>query len=315
MPHPLLARATRTARTCSRPSRQTVRPLPRRPARLPARADAVLRARTSTPTSASRAGSFAPTAVAWGHDNRTCSMRVVGHGNSQRLENRLPGADVNPYLALRGDDRRRPARGRLRAPARSCRSRATPTRPTSRTCRATCTTPRDLFAESDVAREAFGQEVVDHYLNRAQHRARARFESDGDRLGAPPGLRAALMSRRPVDRHQRGGRERALDGLGGRRGKRLAAHVLDRRRRRGRACRWSCPPTTPAPRTPTSCSTCSTACPRRRRRHRPGDLRRRARSRARSASAPSATASSSPSPAGRSSATCRCSASAAARRC
>jgi glutamine synthetase len=45
-------------------------------------------------------GSFAPTAVAWGVDNRTCSMRVVGHGQSLRVENRLPGADVNPYLAL-----------------------------------------------------------------------------------------------------------------------------------------------------------------------------------------------------------------------
>jgi glutamine synthetase len=47
-------------------------------------------------------GSFAPTAVAWGKDNRTCSMRVVGHGHSLRVENRLPGADVNPYLALAG---------------------------------------------------------------------------------------------------------------------------------------------------------------------------------------------------------------------
>ncbi|HEV3376968.1 MAG TPA: glutamine synthetase family protein, partial [Thermoleophilaceae bacterium] len=45
-------------------------------------------------------GSFAPTAVAWGKDNRTCSMRVVGHGQGLRVENRLPGADVNPYLAL-----------------------------------------------------------------------------------------------------------------------------------------------------------------------------------------------------------------------
>ena len=46
------------------------------------------------------AGSFAPTAVAWGHDNRTCALRVVGHGESLRLENRVPGGDVNPYLAL-----------------------------------------------------------------------------------------------------------------------------------------------------------------------------------------------------------------------
>src|SRR5215207_10444204 len=45
-------------------------------------------------------GSFAPTAVAWGFDNRTCALRVIGHGSSLRVENRVPGGDVNPYLAL-----------------------------------------------------------------------------------------------------------------------------------------------------------------------------------------------------------------------
>ncbi|HEX2705635.1 MAG TPA: glutamine synthetase family protein, partial [Candidatus Lustribacter sp.] len=45
-------------------------------------------------------GSFAPTAVAWGRDNRTCSLRVVGHGAGLRVENRVPGGDVNPYLAV-----------------------------------------------------------------------------------------------------------------------------------------------------------------------------------------------------------------------
>src|SRR3954467_2182210 len=48
------------------------------------------------------AGSFAPTAVAWGRDNRTCALRVVGHGGGLRMECRLAGADVNPYLALSG---------------------------------------------------------------------------------------------------------------------------------------------------------------------------------------------------------------------
>src|SRR3954449_11748515 len=48
------------------------------------------------------AGSFAPTAVAWGRDNRTCSLRVIGHGAGRRFECRAPGADVNPYLALAG---------------------------------------------------------------------------------------------------------------------------------------------------------------------------------------------------------------------
>jgi glutamine synthetase len=47
-------------------------------------------------------GSFAPTAVRWGVDNRTCALRLVGHGPSLRVENRVPGGDVNPYLALAG---------------------------------------------------------------------------------------------------------------------------------------------------------------------------------------------------------------------
>jgi glutamine synthetase len=46
------------------------------------------------------AGSWAPTTLAWGHDNRTCGFRIVGHGGSVRAETRIPGADVNPYLAF-----------------------------------------------------------------------------------------------------------------------------------------------------------------------------------------------------------------------
>ena len=47
-------------------------------------------------------GSFAPTAIRWGRDNRTCALRLVGHGQGLRLENRVPGGDVNPYLAVAG---------------------------------------------------------------------------------------------------------------------------------------------------------------------------------------------------------------------
>ena len=46
------------------------------------------------------AGSWAPTTLAWGHDNRTCGFRVVGHGKARRVETRIPGGDVNPYLAF-----------------------------------------------------------------------------------------------------------------------------------------------------------------------------------------------------------------------
>ncbi|HCU49442.1 MAG TPA: glutamine synthetase, partial [Micromonosporaceae bacterium] len=47
-------------------------------------------------------GSFAPTALRWGRDNRTCALRLVGHDQSLRVEHRLPGGDVNPYLAIAG---------------------------------------------------------------------------------------------------------------------------------------------------------------------------------------------------------------------
>jgi len=112
-------------------------------------------------------GSFAPTAVAWGKDNRTCSLRVVGHGEGLRVENRLPGADVNPYLALagmiaaglHGIDNELPLEPALEGNAYESDKPKVPS---------TMYAARDLFAESVVAREAFGQEVVDHYLNRAR---------------------------------------------------------------------------------------------------------------------------------------------------
>ena len=76
-----------------------VRALRRRPARLHAELT-LLYAPHVNSYKRFAPGSFAPTAVAWGRDNRTCSLRVVGHGEALRVENRLPGADVNPYLAL-----------------------------------------------------------------------------------------------------------------------------------------------------------------------------------------------------------------------
>jgi glutamine synthetase len=112
-------------------------------------------------------GSFAPTAVAWGEDNRTCALRVVGHGESLRLENRMPGADVNPYLALaamiaaglHGVD----AGLELEPPFEGNAYESDKPRVPG-----TMYAARDLFAGSEVAREAFGQDVVDHYLNRAR---------------------------------------------------------------------------------------------------------------------------------------------------
>src|SRR3954462_1050137 len=113
------------------------------------------------------AGSFAPTAVAWGHDNRTCSMRVVGHGQGLRVENRLPGADVNPYLALaamiaaglHGIENELELEPAFEGNAYDSDKPRVPHNMYD---------ARDLFADSAIAREAFGQEVVDHYLNRAR---------------------------------------------------------------------------------------------------------------------------------------------------
>jgi glutamine synthetase len=112
-------------------------------------------------------GSFAPTAVAWGKDNRTCSMRVVGHGPSLRVENRLPGGDVNPYLAiaamiaagLHGIDNELPLEDEIVGSAYFSDKPHVPTN---------LREARELFAGSEAAREAFGEEVVEHYLNMAR---------------------------------------------------------------------------------------------------------------------------------------------------
>ncbi|MEU8586253.1 glutamine synthetase family protein [Streptomyces sp. NPDC048664] len=112
-------------------------------------------------------GSFAPTAVAWGHDNRTCALRVVGHGRSTRFENRVPGGDVNPHLAVAGLI----AAGlygveqRLELPE-PCAGNAytgdyahVPT---------TLREAAELWENSPIAKAAFGDEVVAHYRNMAR---------------------------------------------------------------------------------------------------------------------------------------------------
>jgi glutamine synthetase len=116
-------------------------------------------------------GSFAPTAIAWGLDNRTCALRVVGHGRSLRFENRLPGGDVNPHLAvaamiaagLHGIEER------LELPP------ACPGNAYAATYQQVPTTLREaagLWENSALARAAFGDEVVEHY------RTMARVELD-----------------------------------------------------------------------------------------------------------------------------------------
>ncbi|MFI0803837.1 glutamine synthetase [Amycolatopsis lurida] len=112
-------------------------------------------------------GSFAPTAVAWGTDNRTCALRVVGHGDSLRTENRVPGGDVNPYLAvaaliaagLHGIENELELEPEFQGNAYGS---GKPTVP------ATLREAAALLDGSELARSAFGDEVVDHYLNAAK---------------------------------------------------------------------------------------------------------------------------------------------------
>ncbi|MFD8536672.1 gamma-glutamylethanolamide synthetase GlnA4 [Streptomyces rubrogriseus] len=112
-------------------------------------------------------GSFAPTAVAWGHDNRTCALRVVGHGRSLRFENRLPGGDVNPYLAvaglvaagLHGVEQRLELPDPCPGNAYAADFEHVPT---------TLREAAELWENSTLAKAAFGNEVVAHYRNMAR---------------------------------------------------------------------------------------------------------------------------------------------------
>ncbi|MFE7236191.1 glutamine synthetase family protein [Streptomyces sp. NPDC001231] len=112
-------------------------------------------------------GSFAPTAVAWGYDNRTCALRVVGHGRSLRFENRLPGGDVNPHLAvagliaagLHGIEQRLELPDECPGNAYTARYEHVPS---------TLREAAELWENSPIAKAAFGDEVVAHYRNMAR---------------------------------------------------------------------------------------------------------------------------------------------------
>ena len=128
------------------------------------------------------AGSWAPTTLAWGNDNRTCGFRVVGHGKARRVETRIPGGDVNPYLAfaaliasgLHGLEQELEAPPPLEGNAYESDAERFPS------------TLRDAIAALEtgtVARAAFGDQVVDHYLNyaRTEQGLFDRFVTDWER--------------------------------------------------------------------------------------------------------------------------------------
>jgi len=113
------------------------------------------------------AGTWAPTTLAWGHDNRTCGFRIVGHGQHLRTETRIPGADVNPYLTfaallaagLYGIEQKLELPPAFTGNAYESDVQRFPH------------ALRDAIAELEkgkMAREAFGDDVVDHYLNYAR---------------------------------------------------------------------------------------------------------------------------------------------------
>lgn len=112
-------------------------------------------------------GSFAPTAIRWGRDNRTCAFRLVGHGSGLRLENRVPGGDVNPYLAVAGI---------IAAGIDGIKKKMT-LEPIFEGNAYTSDSPRVpasmleaqlLWAGSEWVKEAFGAGVQDHYTNYAE---------------------------------------------------------------------------------------------------------------------------------------------------
>ncbi|MDV3128957.1 glutamine synthetase family protein [Mycobacterium sp. 21AC1] len=112
-------------------------------------------------------GSYAPTTICWGHDNRTCALRVVGSGRSLRFEHRLPGADANMYLVVSAI---------IAAGLRGLKEGLTLPDPLAGNAYAAelPRVPRTLsealtaFKASDVAAQAFGEDVVRHYTRTAE---------------------------------------------------------------------------------------------------------------------------------------------------
>jgi glutamine synthetase len=120
-----------------------------------------------------QAGSWAPTKMAWAHDNRTTGFRVVGHGDSLRIENRMPGGDANPYHAFAATI----AAGLAGVEEKIDCGEAyvgnayvdeqLPALPGS------LGEAADLLEKSKLARSAFGEHVVEFHVHAARHEVRA----------------------------------------------------------------------------------------------------------------------------------------------
>jgi glutamine synthetase len=113
-------------------------------------------------------GSFAPTALRWGVDNRTCALRIAGHGPGMRVENRVPGGDVNPYLAIAGL-----VAGALHGIENELELEPefvgnAYDDPDAERVPGTLREAAELWSGSTVAEKAFGAEVQRHYTNMAR---------------------------------------------------------------------------------------------------------------------------------------------------
>jgi glutamine synthetase len=130
-----------------------------------------------------QSGSWAPTRLAWSHDNRTAGFRVVGNGESLRIECRVPGADCNPYLAyaaalasgLDGIDRKIEPPPMFEGDVYAARNLPHVPR--------TLREATDLFEKSAFAKEALGEEVMEHYLHfyRTEQEAYDKAVTDWER--------------------------------------------------------------------------------------------------------------------------------------
>jgi glutamine synthetase len=117
--------------------------------------------------------SWAPVNIVWSRDNRTCGFRIVGHGSSLRIENRLPGGDANPYLTYAA---------MLAAGLHGVEHQIEPPDAYQGNAYEAVDVPRvprslaeaiEALRGSTLARDAFGNDVVAHYLNMAEVEQRA----------------------------------------------------------------------------------------------------------------------------------------------
>jgi glutamine synthetase len=121
-------------------------------------------------------GSWAPTAIVWSRDNRTCGFRTVGEHTGFRVECRIPGADANPYLAFAAT---------IAAGLWGIENKVEPPPMFVGNAYEAKDVPRvpnslheavETFRSSTVAREAFGDFVFEHLLNTA-HQEQVIFDN------------------------------------------------------------------------------------------------------------------------------------------